>query len=114
MAYVALTDLKAHLRVEFDDDNSYLTTLVGVAEDAIERELQCKLSDYEDDNGKLPAALQHAIMILCGDFYNNRESVAFAASSVVPHTFDYLIAPFKKYDSGCSTDQPDEEEGGEE
>lgn len=103
MAYVTLSELKHHLRVEVDADDAYLTTLIGVAETAIGNELGKPLSYFEDE-GSLPQPLTHAITLLCGDLYNNRESVAFAAPHEVPHSYDYLLQPYRKYDVGCTTD----------
>ena len=116
MAYVTLADLKAHLRVEYTTEDTYLTSLIGVAEQAIANELECDLANYVS-NSVLPAPLQHAIKLLAGDLYNNRESVAFATPHEVPRTLGYLLAPYKKYNAGCSDDpllQTDEEEEAEE
>ena len=116
MAYVTLADLKAHLRVEYTTEDTYLTSLIGVAEQAIANELECDLANYVSNN-VLPAPLQHAIKLLAGDLYNNRESVAFATPHEVPRTLGYLLAPYKKYNAGCSDDpllQTDEEEEAEE
>ena len=110
MAYVTLTDLKTHLRVEVSADDTYLTSLIGVAEVAIGNELGKDLSYFEDETThKIPTPLYQAVMILCGDLYNNRESVAFATPNEVPRSLGYLLAPYKKYDVGCSTDVEDGE-----
>ena len=100
MAYVTLEALKQHLRVEFTADDSYLTTLIGVAETAIGNELGKPLADYATD-GVIPAPLQHAVKLLAGDLYNNRESVAFATPHEVPRTLDYLLQPYKVYNVLC-------------
>ena len=100
MAYVSLADLKQHLKVEVTADDAYLTTLIEVAEVAIGNELGKPLSDYVTD-GALPTPLVHAIKLLCGDLYNNRESVAFAAPHEVPRTLDYLLQPYKVYNALC-------------
>lgn len=100
MAYVTLDELKHHLKVEVNADDTYLTTLIGVAETAIGNELGKPLSDYVTD-GALPTPLVHAIKLLCGDLYNNRESVAFAAPHEVPRTLDYLLQPYKVYNALC-------------
>ena len=110
MAYITLAELKQHLKVEVNADDTYLTTLIGVAEVAIGNELGKPLSWYEDGNGNIPTPLMQAIMIQCGDLYNNRESVAFAAPSEVPRTLEYLLQPYKKYDVGTSTDVEPEED----
>ena len=101
MGYITLNELKEHLRVEFNDDNAYLTTLINVAECAVANEMERELSDVAV-GGVLPPALKHAIMVLCGDLYNNRESVAFSTPAEVPLSFKYLLAPYKRYNKGCS------------
>ena len=101
MAYVSLADLKQHLKVEVTADDTYLTTLIEVAEVAIGNELGKPLADFVDDNNALPTPLIHAIKMLCGDLYNNRESVAFAAPHEVPRTLDYLLQPYKVYNALC-------------
>lgn len=108
MAYVTLADLKTHLKVEVNTDDAYLTSLIGVAEVAIGNELGKPLSYFEDGSGNIPAPLTQAIMLQCGDLYNNRESVAFVTPNEVPRTLGYLLAPYKKYDVGTSTDETDE------
>lgn len=101
MAYVTLEALKQHLRVEYTADDTYLTTLIGVAEAAIGNELGKPLADFVDDNNTLPTPLVHAIKLLAGDLYNNRESVAFATPHEVPRTLDYLLQPYKVYNVLC-------------
>jgi len=103
MSYVTLNDLKTHLRVEVADDDAYLTSLIGVAETAIGNELGRELVNFTE-HGVLPTPLRHAIMLLCGDLYNNRESVAFAAPHEVPRSLDYLLQPYKVYNVGTSSD----------
>lgn len=103
MAYVTLADLKHHLRVEVADDDAYLTALINVAEVAIGNELGKPLVWWAK-KGVLPTPLQHAIKLLCGDLYNNRESVAFAAPHEVPRSLHYLLQPYRLYNVGTSTD----------
>lgn len=101
MAYVSLADLKQHLKVEVTADDAYLTTLIEVAEIAIGNELGKPLANFVDDNNAMPTPLIHAIKLLCGDLYNNRESVAFATPHEVPRTLDYLLQPYKVYNVLC-------------
>lgn len=105
MAYVTVAQLKHHLRIEVSADDEYLEDLIKVSETAIANELGKPLAWYST-RGNLPAPLQHAIMLLCGDLYNNRESVAFAAPHEVPRTLHYLLQPYRKYDVGTTEDEP--------
>ena len=101
MAYVTLDALKQHLRVEYAADDAYLTALIDVAEAAIGNELGKPLADFADEHNALPTPLVHAIKLLAGDLYNNRESVAFATPHEVPRTLDYLLQPYKVYNVLC-------------
>ena len=100
MAYVTLDALKQHLRVEYTADDTYLTTLIDVAEVAIGNELGKPLANFAID-GQLPTPLVHAIKLLCGDLFNNRESVAFATPHEVPRSIGYLLQPYKVYNVLC-------------
>ena len=103
MAYVTLAEVKTHLKVEYDTEDTYIATLIEVAEQAISNELCCDLSVYANHNA-LPAPVHHAVMIMAGDLYNNRESVAPASLHEVPRSIGYLLQPYKKYNRGCSDD----------
>ena len=101
MAYVTVEQLKHHLRIEVSADDDYLAGLEKVAEVAIANELGQNLALYTR-KGALPTPLCHAIKLLVGDLYNNRESVAFAAPHEVPRSLHYLLQPYRKYDVGTS------------
>ena len=68
-----------------------------VAEDAVEKHIDVKLKNLEDEEGNLPSSLLHSIMLLVANFYANRESVAFASSSEIPTSYNYLLDLFKDY-----------------
>ena len=56
MAYVTLEALKQHLRVEYTADDSYLTTLIDVAEAAIGNELGKPLANFAADGTFMPSS----------------------------------------------------------
>lgn len=95
--YITLEEIKKHLNIDFSDDDSYLTDIVTVAQLSVEKAINCDLSNYEVGDGSLNPMLKHAIKILAGNFYANREPVSFATPNVIPYTLAYLIRPFKKY-----------------
>lgn len=96
--YVSVEDLKKHLNVDFDDDDNYLESLSLTAQVSIEAKIQRPLTDekcmLED---KLNPMLIHAIKIIAGTLYANRESVSFGQPKSVPYTIDWLLSPFIKY-----------------
>ena len=99
--YLNLDIVKKHLNIEkeYTLDDEYILNLMCVAENAVEKHIDNKLQNIEDADGNLPSALLHAIMLLVANFYANRESVAFASSSEIPTSYNYLLDLFKDYSS---------------
>lgn len=97
--YVQLYQIKKHLNIdtEFHGDDEYLMSLVEVAEKVVENAIDTKLKTLEDGDGEIPSPLTQAMLLLVGNFYANRESVAFAQSTDVPLSYQYLIDLYRDY-----------------
>ena len=96
--YLDLSTIKQHLIIDHCDDDRYLCDLETVAEDAVRRDLNLySLKDIEDCNGMLPASVIHAMLILIGTLYANRESVSYGQAHPVPHSYEYLISLARNY-----------------
>lgn len=96
--YITISDAKQHLNIEadFHADDNYIIQLIKVAEDAIEKRIDRKLCSTLID-GFLPDSIRQAILLLVGNFYANREPVAFASATPIPYTFDFLADLNKHY-----------------
>lgn len=97
--YTDLHTLKEHLRIDVDVEDNYLYGIIDAAENAVENHVGRKLAEYEDEKGYLPPALQQAILIMAGNLYNNRESIAYTSAYSIPMSLEYMLAQFKKYDA---------------
>ena len=97
--YIYLEDAKKHLNVDkdFQDDDMYIASLIEVAEKVVERDIDTRLGDLEDEDGDIPSPLKQAMLLLIGNFYANRESVAYANMVNVPYSYQYLIDLYKNY-----------------
>lgn len=97
--YIELYQVKKHLNIDddFRDDDEYLMSLVEVAEKVVEKNIDTPLTRLEDGEGYLPAPLIQAMLLLVGNFYANRESVAFANATNVPYSYQYLIDLYRNY-----------------
>lgn len=97
--YLQLYEIKKHLNIDcdFKEDDEYLTQLENVAEKVVETNIDTKLSTLEDGDGNIPSPLIQAIRFLVANYYANRESVAFAQSTNVPYTYQYLIDLYRNY-----------------
>ena len=94
--YLTVEDLKKHLNIDHSEDDEYIEELIEVAEDAVATFLNRPLADFLE-NGKIKAAIRHAVRLLVGTWYANRESVAFASPSVMPDGVSALLLPLKRF-----------------
>lgn len=94
--YVTLEELKQHLNVDFDTDDTYISSLIEPVQLLIEAYLNNPLDTYVED-GKIDRRIWHAIRIYAANYYANRESVTFATSQVIPGHVELLLQPLKRY-----------------
>lgn len=86
---VSLAEAKAQLRVSFDADDAYITSLIEAAE------------DYVEAVGVAPAtpvqpAVRHAILMLVSHWYSNRDAAGEKPSHAIEFGVDALIAPYRE------------------
>ena len=96
--YLTLEQVKKHLLVDdgFKTDDSYITNLITVAEDSVSRHLDIALEELEE-GGKLPPSIIHAMLLMIGNLYQNREPVTFGTVVKIPYTYEYLVGLYKRY-----------------
>ena len=98
MSYITLKQAKAHLLVEHNEDDLYISDLITVAEDVVRRDLNINsLCEIADENGMLPAGVIQAMLLLIGTMYNNRESISYAIPHIIPHAYNYLLDLYRNY-----------------
>lgn len=100
---IPLELIKAHLNIEsrFHEDDTLLQTYAKAAEEVVQQHIDEELSSLRDGDGNLPSPLQQAVLLLVGDFYQSRESVAFNSAPVeLPLSFNYLLSLYKNYYGG--------------
>lgn len=93
--YVTLEDIKRHLNVDFDEDDTLITSMMEAAEVSIEQSINTPLADIAVD-GVLPKDLIHAIRILTAVFYEYREGFTHGKIMQVPFTLAHLLTPYRK------------------
>lgn len=93
--HIKLQEVKEHLRIdtEFTYDDAYITSLIAVAEQAISNDIKTDISTFKE----LPAPIRHAMLLLIGDLYSNREDSNDLKLSHIPNGIKRLIAPYINY-----------------
>lgn len=97
--YLTLDEIKKHLNLDldFNEDDDYLLGLAKVAINAVSIHIDRDFKELEDEEGNLPPALQHALLLLIANYYNNRESVTNVSANNIPFSYNYLLDLFKNY-----------------
>ena len=103
--YEKIADIKRHLNIDFNDDDAYLSDLIATAGDVISTFLNRPLSDFRDSDGRLIPSVRHAIRLLVGTWYANREGVAYATPSEIPYTLAFMLTPLKRFVSADSGEE---------
>ncbi len=98
MTYTPLSRLKSHVRADdFEDDDAYLASLLEVAESAVIRRTNRPVEDLIGmGGGQFPVELTHAVLLLAGEWYAQREAAASGERRPVPFGVDALIKPFSR------------------
>lgn len=99
MTYLNLELIKNHLNLQnFSDDDKYLQHLGSAVEFVVERDLDKKLSKIAEENGgEFPPSLLHAMLLLLGTYYANRENISYASCVEVPKTYAYICDLYRCY-----------------
>lgn len=104
--FTTVAELKQHLNIEpeFTEDDNYLLELISVAEMAVSNYLNGGLSESiytfildDEEVTAIPKTIKHACLLLAANFYLNRQPVAFASTSELPYTFQFLLNPYKNF-----------------
>lgn len=94
--YVTLEELKQHLNVDFDIDDSYIQGLIIPVQLSIEAYLNNPLESFVRD-GEIDRRIWHATRILVANYYANREEITFATPNIIPGHVTLLLQPLKRY-----------------
>jgi uncharacterized phage protein (predicted DNA packaging) len=92
-AMFTLAELKAHLRIDHDDEDAHLSLLLGMATAAAED--FCLRTFAEDFSGQPPDAVRLAVLLYAGHFYTNRENNDPVAYQAMTQAFQALLWPYR-------------------
>ena len=90
---ITIDELKQHLNIERDYhvEDSYLQSLIDAAKVVVQKHI-CDSIDGKSE-GQLPLA--HAVKLLVGTWYMNRESLSNLNKA--NHSYEYILSLYKNY-----------------
>lgn len=91
---ITLDEIKAHLNIEKDwhGEDQYLQSLIDAAKVVVQKHI-CDDIDGMSEGQLLPLA--HAIKLLVGTWYMNRESLSNLQKG--NHSYEYILSLYKNY-----------------
>lgn len=97
--YVTLEEAKRHLQVDedYNGEDLYINSLIDAAEVVVADHIKYDSLAIAFPDGSVPLPVKHAILLMIGSLYANREPVAFAQSYEVPLSYGYLLGPYVNY-----------------
>lgn len=104
MRWLTLELIKAHLRIDGNEEDEYLELLGNSAETTvlnyINRDYNDLLSNYgiaeADGTKSVPSPLTEAALMLCSSSYDNRSVASVQNLYTIPYGFDARIKPYIK------------------
>lgn len=86
---LSLDEVKTHLRIQHDEENEYLETLIAQAQAAAEDFTRVSFSE------DVPEAVRLATLLMVGHFYENREAADNIAYATMRTAFQNLLYPHR-------------------
>lgn len=96
---INLERIKKHLNIdtEFTDDDDYIEFLCSVAEDVVQKHIDKTFEEIIAEEGEIPNALLHAMLLFIGNMYDSRESNTYGSVNKVPHSLEYILNMYRDY-----------------
>ena len=99
--YIDLDTAKKHLNIEsaFTEDDEYILGLIDMAEQAVRVHVNEDFEVLAEQNGGcLPAPLLHAMLLMVGNMYQNREPLG-TRNQALPFNYQYLVDLYRNYEN---------------
>lgn len=94
MSIVSIQEQKAHMNVDFDDDDDLIAAKIDASESHIAALIGLNLVDMTP----FPGALREAIQMLAAHFYENREATTVdGRANEMPFGFMTLVTPYRAW-----------------
>jgi uncharacterized phage protein (predicted DNA packaging) len=90
---VTVDEVKTHLRIQHDEEDDYIESLIKQAQTAAED--YCRVS-FEDDAAPEPVRL--AVMLMVSHYYENRDNPDRAVYGTMRIAFENLLYPYRDPD----------------
>ena len=94
---VSLDEVKEHLRVETDDEDDLLESLIAQAQAVAEDYCRTSFSDVDEDGNDitLPEPVRLAVLLFVSHYYENRDVPDRTVYTTMRIAFENLLYPYR-------------------
>ena len=95
---VTLDELKAHLRIQTDDEDALLQSLLAQAQAAAEDYCRVQFEPEPDEEGNVPDVpepVRLAVILMTSFYYENRDIPDMTTYKATRMAFDSLLYPYR-------------------
>ena len=95
---VTLDEVKTHLRIEHNEEDDYITSLIQQAQTAAEDYCRVQFEPESDDEGNVPAVpepVRLAVILMTSFYYENRDIPDMTTYKATRMAFDSLLYPYR-------------------
>ncbi|MCD8025081.1 MAG: head-tail connector protein [Candidatus Gastranaerophilales bacterium] len=85
---IEISDIKSYLRINHDEDDTYIEHLIDVSESFIKEQTGVEFTDGDK-------VYEQGILFLIAHLYDNRSAVTDKTVNTVPYTLDYIVKHIK-------------------
>ena len=86
---VTVDEVKTHLRIQYDEEDAYLTSLIAQAQVAAEDYCRTQFPD------PAPEPVRLAVLLIVGFYYENRDIPDMTTYKAMRMAFDSLLYPYR-------------------
>lgn len=103
MKFLTLEDIRQHVRIDWNDEDSVLELYGAAAEDTVLNVIGRTFDEVLSVYGEVPEDLRVATLLVVSGSYQHREPSSPQNMSVVPYGFDLRVKPYMRLAGGEST-----------
>ena len=95
---VTLDEVKTHLRIEHDEENDYIESLIKQAQCEAEDYCRVSFEPYLDEDGEeadAPEPVRLAVILMTSFYYENRDIPDMTTYKATRMAFDSLLYPYR-------------------
>ena len=90
---LTVDEVKTHLRIEEDDENAYIASLIAQAQATAED--FCRVSFEPEEGFSAPEPVRLAVLLMVSHYYENRDNPDRAVYGTMRIAFDNLLYPYR-------------------